>query len=96
VKEVQAELKRRMHATIRDTGQWLKVSSYRTLPILRSAGNYEALDDFRYLVYWNWRRALKRRSQKGHITWKRMNEIIIAGYLVRKFVTEHPLTRIGV
>jgi len=96
VKEVQTELKRRMHATIRDTGQWLKQVVTGHYQYYGVPGNYEALDDFRYLVHWNWRRALRRRSQKGYITWERMNEIINRWLPRPKICHEHPLTRIGV
>lgn len=96
VKEVQTELKRRMHATIKETGQWLKsvvAGHYRYYAV---PGNYEALDDFRYLVYWNWRHTLRRRSQKGHVTWERMNEIANRWLRRPKIYHENPLERIGV
>jgi len=68
-----------MHEPLQAVGKWLhKVvtghNQYYGVP-----GNYAALNLFRHKVYWNWRRALMRRSQKGYVTWKKMQRI--TGYL---------------
>jgi RNA-directed DNA polymerase len=37
--------------------------------------NGEALSVFREQIVRNWRRSLSRRSQRGHVTWERMDRI---------------------
>jgi RNA-directed DNA polymerase len=40
------------------------------------SGNYDALDRFRHEVTRLWRKWLDRRSQRGHMTWDRMNLLL--------------------
>lgn len=76
LKELKAEIRRRMHDPIPEQGKWLRSvitghNRYYGVP-----GNFPALDAFRYYVirYWHW--ALIRRSQRTRITWERMNRLI--------------------
>jgi group II intron reverse transcriptase/maturase len=76
LKEVKAELRRRMHDPIPEVGNWLKSviighNRYYGVP-----GNISALDAFRYHVTKHWYRALRRRSQRTRLTWERMNRLI--------------------
>ena len=76
LKEVKAELRRRMHDPIPEVGNWLKSviighNRYYGVP-----GNISALDAFRYHVTKHWYRTLRRRSQRTRLTWERMNRLI--------------------
>jgi hypothetical protein len=58
-----------------EQGRWLASvitghQNYYAVP-----GNYQAVRDFRYQATRHWRHALSRRSQKGRITWDRMNRL---------------------
>jgi hypothetical protein len=96
VKAIKAELKKRMHAPIKEVGSWLKSVVTGHYQYYGVPGNYEAMNDFRYLVYWHWRRVLTRRSQKGQINWARMNRIINRWLPRPRICQQHPLARIGV
>ena len=96
VKALKDELTKRMHEPIREVGKWLTkvlVGHYQYYGV---PGNYAALSLFRYRVYWTWRRALMRRSQKGYITWKRMNAIIDRWLPKPRICHPQPLERFGV
>ena len=67
------ELRRRLHDPVADVGRWLQavlMGHYRYYGVPRTV---PALAGFRRKVVWLWRRTLCRRSQKGHVTWKRMD-----------------------
>ena len=64
-----------MHHPIPEQGRWLA-------SVLQGHYNYYAVPDnsegmrgFRRRVIWHWRSALTRRSQKGRITWKRIDRL---------------------
>ena len=78
LQEIKAELRRHMHKPIPEQGRWLKAVvtgffAYHAVPT-----NSRALSAFRYHVTNLWRRTLRRRSQKDHITWARMTRIAAA------------------
>jgi len=65
-------LRRRMHAALPEVGRWLRSvveGYYRYYAVPR---NYPALKSFRFEVIRLWHLALRRRSQKTRVTWKRM------------------------
>ncbi|WP_425272442.1 reverse transcriptase domain-containing protein [Ralstonia insidiosa] len=69
------ELRRRMHEPIPAQGKWLRqvvrgYFAYHAVPT-----NSRALGAFRHHVVDLWRRALRRRSQKDHLTWTRGERI---------------------
>ncbi len=77
---LKAELRRRMHDPIPWQGQWLGqvvrgYFAYHAVPT-----NIASLTGVRQHVVDLWRRALKRRSQKDHTTWRRM-AALAADYL---------------
>ena len=93
VNELKGEMIKRMNAPIREVGEWLKKvvsghNQYYGVP-----DNVAALNLFRYKVYWNWRRALMRRSQKGYITWEKMRKISDRWLPKPHICHPHPLTR---
>jgi RNA-directed DNA polymerase len=75
LKAVKAELMRRRHLPVPEQGRWLASvvtghAAYYAVP-----GNGPAVSRFRHRVTRLWRDALGRRSQKGTVTWERMNRI---------------------
>ena len=76
LKEVKTSLRRQLHRTIKEQGRWLGAVvrgyfAYHAVPT-----NFKALCDFRRTIAWHWLRALRRRSQRGRITWRRMITIV--------------------
>ena len=72
LRALKGELMRRRHQPIPEQGRWLA-------SVLRGHANYygvpdngEALHAFRYFATEHWYRALRRRSQRDRMTWKRM------------------------
>ena len=82
---VKAELHRRWHDPVPAVGQWVQrvvqgYFNYHAVP-----GNGKSLEQFRTQVIRVWLRTLRRRSQRGHLTWERFTPV------VRRFI---PSTRI--
>ncbi|MDA8120779.1 MAG: group II intron reverse transcriptase/maturase [Gammaproteobacteria bacterium] len=78
LKEIKAQLRKHMHEPIPVPGRWLKqvvtgYFAYHAVPT-----NVRALGAFRYHVTVLWRRTLRRRSQKDHMTWERIAKIAAA------------------
>ena len=72
LKEVRKELRRRLHDPVADVGAWLRKGvagwmRYDAVPLA-----WDALAAFRRHVTWLWWKALRRRSQKGRLTWAEM------------------------
>lgn len=73
--EVKTELRQRQHLPIPEQGRWLASvlrGHYRYYAV---PDNGEALRAFHHWAIRHWRRALRRRSQKGYVTWARMRPI---------------------
>jgi RNA-directed DNA polymerase len=99
LKEIKEELRRRLHQSIPEQGQWLKqvvagYFAYHAVPT-----NIEALMAFRFHVISLWGRALRRRSQKDGTTWKRVLKIaddylpkprILHPWPNQRFAVKHP------
>ncbi len=93
---VKTELRRRMHAPIQETGQWLRsvVSGhfrYYGVPM-----NSAALKLFRHQVGRLWHRTLSRRSQRGRVLWDRMRRLIDRWLPPVRVFHPYPLRRMGV
>jgi group II intron reverse transcriptase/maturase len=72
LKELKAELSKRMHDPVPKVGVWLKsvlVGHYRYYGVPHNGRACQAMYDE---VMKLWRFALGRRSQKGYVTWERM------------------------
>lgn len=93
---LKAELKRRMHEPIKSVGKWLGKVVTGHYQYYGVPGNSRALYLFRYKVYCFWREALRRRSQKGYITWKRMQTIADHWLPKPRICHPHPLERFAV
>ena len=72
---VKTEMRRRMHHPIPEQGCWLASILQGHYNYYAVPDNSEALRAFRRRVIWHWRGALTRRSQKGRITWQRMDRL---------------------
>jgi RNA-directed DNA polymerase len=72
LKEIKAGLKARMHEPVKRQGLWLRQVvqgwfNYHAVPT-----NFRALCAFHHHVKDQWRRTLRRRSQKDDMTWTRI------------------------
>jgi group II intron reverse transcriptase/maturase len=75
LREIKAELRRRMHEPIPQQGQWLaKVVrgyfAYHAVPT-----NRQRMNAFRNYVMILWHRTLRRRSQKDFTSWERIRKL---------------------
>ena len=99
LREIKEQLSARMHDPIPEQGKWLRqvvrgYFAYHAVPT-----NSRALRAFRYHVVDLWRRALRRRSQKDHMTWERIERIantwlpkprILHPWPEQRFAVNHP------
>jgi len=99
LREIKAQLRSRMHHAIPEQGRWLKAVvtgffAYHAVPT-----NARALDAFRHHVTDLWRRTLRRRSQKDHMTWPRMTRLaatwlppprVLHPWPDQRFAVKHP------
>ena len=88
LREVKTELMRRRHLSIPEQGRWLASVVRGHLAYYAVPGNTAAANDFRDQVIRHWYRALRRRSQRTHLNWQRMNRLAIR-WLPRVRIT-HP------
>jgi group II intron reverse transcriptase/maturase len=96
ISEIKKELKERMHDPIRDIGQWLKAvvtGHYRYFGV---PGNYDAMNDFRNEISERWIHTLRRRGQKGLITWDKMKKLIDHWLPRPQICHKYPNERFGV
>ena len=74
LKEIRAELRRRMHGRVSGTVKWLQqvvrgYFQYHAIP-----GNWARMKAFRNDVLRIWFQALRRRSQRSRLSWDRFRE----------------------
>jgi RNA-directed DNA polymerase len=77
------KLKRVMHWEVGKQVEAINATLIGHFNYYGMAGNMRLLNNFWYFTLRQWRRHLSRRSQKGTVNWKRMNEIMDANPLVR-------------
>ncbi len=75
LRKVKTELTRRRHLPIPEQGEWLASvvrghCNYYAVP-----GNIYAVEAFHQQAIEHWYRALRRRSQRTSLTWKRMDRV---------------------
>jgi hypothetical protein len=73
--EVKDQLKRRRHQPIPEQGRWLAAVVRGHLAYYAVPGNTGAVRTFRDQATRHWFKALRRRSQRRRINWKRMGRI---------------------
>jgi len=76
LKDIKAELRRRMHRPIPEQGRWLRQVVTGHFAYYAVPTNSRALSAFRHHVTDLWRRTLRRRSQKDGFTWDRMTRLV--------------------
>src|SRR3954464_2170918 len=72
LREVKTELRRRRHLPIPEQGRWLASVVRGHLAYYAVPDNALTVRAFRARVIWHWRKALRHRSQRSNLTWKRM------------------------
>jgi group II intron reverse transcriptase/maturase len=75
LREVKDEIKRRRHESVPAQGSWLRSVVQGHLNYYAVPGNTEAVRAFRTQLTRHWFKALRRRSQKTRINWKRMGQL---------------------
>jgi RNA-directed DNA polymerase len=75
LREVKTELRRRRHLPIPEQGRWLASVMRGHLAYYAVPDNALAIRAFRARVIWHWHKALRHRSQRTNLTWKRMFRI---------------------
>jgi RNA-directed DNA polymerase len=76
LKAVKDQLKRRRHEPIPVLGLWLRSVLQGHMDYYGVPGNAGAVEEFRTQLARHWYKALKRRSQRTRLNWKRMNKIV--------------------
>jgi group II intron reverse transcriptase/maturase len=76
LKEVHAELRRRLHDPIPEVGHWLRSVVNGHCRYYGVTGNFRAISRFRFEVAKLWHHVLRRRSQRVSLTWERMKRLI--------------------
>ena len=73
--EVKDQLRRRQHQPVPEQGRWLASVVRGHCAYYAVPGNRKAVAAFRTQVTRHWHRALRRRSQRSRLDWKRMNRL---------------------
>jgi RNA-directed DNA polymerase len=76
LKQVKDQLKRRRHLPIPDQGRWLGSVVRGHLAYYAVPGNSRAISAFHRQLGRLWRRALRRRSQRHRLNWRRMERLV--------------------
>jgi RNA-directed DNA polymerase len=99
LKEIRAQLRKRMHERVPGTVKWLQqvvtgYFQYHAIP-----GNLARMRAFRSDVLWSWLQALRRRSQRHRMSWERFKACldpllppvqIMQPYPDVRFAAKHP------
>jgi group II intron reverse transcriptase/maturase len=75
LREVKTELMRRRHRPVPEQGHWLASVVRGHLAYYAVPGNIDAVAAFRTQAMRHWYRALRRRSQRSRLDWKRMDRL---------------------
>jgi group II intron reverse transcriptase/maturase len=94
--EVKAELRRRLHDPVSEVGAWLRSVILGHLQYYGVPMNWRALFTFCGQVERLWYRALARRSQRGRVTWSRMQRLRKRWLPAPRLFHPYPLQRFGV
>ena len=76
LRELNIELKRRRHLPVPEQGLWLAGVVRGHLAYYAVPTNSDAVQAFRTQVIRLWYQALRRRSQRTHLNWTRMNRLV--------------------
>jgi group II intron reverse transcriptase/maturase len=96
LKEVSQELRTRMHRPIPEQGAYLKSVLLGHMRYYGVPMNGRSMNAFRYALQRVWWKVLRRRSQKHHLTWKRLERLIAAWFPPVRIYHPYPLERLHV
>jgi group II intron reverse transcriptase/maturase len=96
LREVKAELRRRLHEPIPELGAYLRSVVQGHVRYYGVPMNGPALGAFRFAVGRLWWLALRRRSQGNHLPWHRMRRLVAAWLPPVHICHPYPLVRLGV
>ncbi len=93
LKQIKAALMCRMHRPVAETGEWLArvVTGYYRFHAV--PGNSRTLARFRHRLCRIWRHVLLRRSQRGRLTWARLQCYFRRWLPVPKILHPYPCVR---
>lgn len=95
LREVYAELRRRMHESVPKLGAYLRSVVAGHVRYYGVPGNGRKITAFRHQVGWLWHKVLKRRSQKSNLTWERMERLIARWIPLARICHPYPSLQIG-
>jgi group II intron reverse transcriptase/maturase len=95
LQEIKVALRYRWHHPIPEVGRWLASVIRGHMNYYAVPRNFEAVATFRNEVIKLWRRGLCRRSQKAHVTWRRMLRIAEAWLPRVRIVHPYPSQRLA-
>jgi group II intron reverse transcriptase/maturase len=96
LKEVYAELRRRMHDPVPEQGAYLRSVVAGHLRYYGVPMNGPSISAFRQALCRLWLKVLRRRSQKHALTWARMARLIGTWIPLARVCHPYPLVRFGV
>jgi group II intron reverse transcriptase/maturase len=96
LREVRGELWRRMHAAIPETGAYVRSVVLGHMRYYAVPMNARSVNAFRIAVGRIWWQALRRRSQKAHLPWARMEHRVARWLPHVRICHPYPLVRFGV
>jgi hypothetical protein len=88
IRQIQPELRKRMHDPVAQTGLWLKSVVQGHFNYYAVPGNTASLSLFRHRVLVHWWHTIRRRSQQRPIRWTRM--LVLAQRWLPKPRVLHP------
>jgi hypothetical protein len=95
LREVNDQLKRRRHDPIPEQGKWLRQVMQGHLAYYAVPGNTDVVAAFRTEVSRQWFKALRRRSQRNRLNWKRMNRLTTKWLPSARAKHPYPEERLG-
>jgi RNA-directed DNA polymerase len=96
LREVKLELRRRLHDSIAEQGEWLGAVLRGHYAYYGVPTNIKALGAFRQEITQCWRRSLRRRSQRRRLDWTRMQRLAIRWLPAARIVHPWPENRFDV
>jgi RNA-directed DNA polymerase len=96
LKAVKVELRRRMHLTIPVQGAYLRSVLIGHMRYYGVPMNRHSVNAFQHALQRVWWKTLARRSQKGNLSWERMERLIATWFPPVRIYHPYPLERFGV
>jgi len=94
--QVKDQLRQRMHQPVPEQGRWLGSVVRGHCAYYAVPGNRKAVAAFRTQVTRHWHAALRRRSQRSRLDWKRMNRLATRWLPPARVMHPFPDVRFGV